>query len=915
MPKAASALSWSATEETYVLSGSPSGQDRSLTPDSPAWFAWLAEQSSFAFHGQAGSYTARLEAVQRGGRYWYAYLRKGQQVRKKYLGKTADLTLARLEQVARLLHPEWAGPILLSTALPKRKAHHAPAHTPQVVTSAHAQQTLDEPAPVVQAHTDTAPALPAQPLQPHLATKFYVPRPPARLVHRTRLIERLRQGLSQTLILLCAPAGFGKTTLVAEFLADCGLPAVWLSLDAEDNDPQRFLSTLLAAFQTHDPSLGASVQAHLSSPHGLQGLSLSAVFTQLAGDLTSRNRGEFFLVLDDYHTITLEPLQHALAQLLEHCPPQLHLFITSRSDPRLPLSRLRARGQLCELRATDLQFDLAEAGSFLHLALSRDLEPSTLEAILGRTEGWIAGLQLTALLLQGQRSEAEVRQVLAETLGTHRYLVEYLGEEVFSRQPEAVQSFLLHTCILERFSAPLCAAVSGRSLQESAAILASLERETLFLVPLDAGGAWYRFHPLWASVLRVLLVRTLGAEGRAALCGRASRWYEQHDLPAEALEAAIQADEFERAVELVEHLGPLLFIRSQYYTLRRWIEHLPYDLWATRPIICLTYAWALFLSGAQDASIVPLEEAERLFRGAQNSVGVGMAKALRALAALLWADGREALREGRQALALLPPGELRLRSLSLSVVGGGHWLLGEMEMAWQRLLEARQLHEQNAQMPPALLLNITLEGHMLLSQGRLHEAAERYQQVIEAAAERRDYAIEATIRQAMICYEWNAFERAEGQLAEVITESQTLVASTFFLSPRHFSFRRVRTSRQNASPSWSCETVNNTAMRQDCEHDARYLKARAVPNERCSCRGDPHDQSADVARYEYKLRPNGKSTTWPETERAASDPDVCDPQSNWPQCGSHDFCYPETWLPHASAMHTPVPAGILLLHR
>src|SRR5437660_6678629 len=287
MPKAVSTLSWSAAEETYVLSEPPSGQGRSITPDSPAWFTWLAERSSFAFHGQAGSYSARLEAVQRGEGYWYAYLRTGQKVRKKYPGKTTDLTLARLEQVARDLDAERA-----DTALPTRQEHHAPA-----------QKTMDGPAPVVKDPTDTATAMPAQPL---LSTKLYVPRPPARLVHRSRLIERLRQGLSQSLILLCAPAGFGKTTLLAEFLAGCGVPAVWLSLDAEDNDPQHFLSTLLAAFQTRDPSLGASVQAHLSSPHGLQGLSLSAVFTQLINDLTSRTSGEFLLVRSEERRVGKE---------------------------------------------------------------------------------------------------------------------------------------------------------------------------------------------------------------------------------------------------------------------------------------------------------------------------------------------------------------------------------------------------------------------------------------------------------------------------------------------------------------------------------------------------------------------------------------------------------------------------------
>src|SRR5213079_2934059 len=312
----------------------------------------------------------------------------------------------------------------------------------------------------------------------------------------------------------------------------------------------------------------------------------------------------------------------------------------------------------------------------------------------------------------------EVRAFLAETLGTHRYLVEYLGEEVFSHQPEAVQSFLLHTCILPRFSAPLCAAVSGESLEESSARLSSLEQANLFLVPLDAGGEWYRFHPLWASVLRLLLMRTLGAASVAALYGRASRWFEQ----------------------------------------------LPRELWTVRPIVCLYYAWALFLSGASDAYVAPLEEADRLFRGAQSRIGMGMVEVLRALAALLWMDDREALRASQQAVALLPASDLRLRSLSTSILGGSHFLMGEMELAWQQLVEARRLHEQSGSLP-ALLVNMNLQANVLAAQGRLHEAAERYQQVIEASAERRDNAIDASIRQAGILYEWNAFERAEADLA------------------------------------------------------------------------------------------------------------------------------------------------------
>jgi ATP/maltotriose-dependent transcriptional regulator MalT len=532
---------------------------------------------------------------------------------------------------------------------------------------------MDVPATVVKGPRDGSPARPSKPFHPLLSNKLHVPRLPARLVSRSRLIERLKQGLSQVLILLCAPAGFGKTTLLAQFLAECGLPAAWLSLDPEDNDPVRFLSSLIAALQTRDPSIGASVQALLSAPQGLQGLSLSAVFTLLINDLVDCDTGEVLLVLEDYHTITAESIQHAIASLVEHCPSQVHLVISARADPRLPLARLRAQGQLCECRVADLQFDAAEASRFLRTALQRDLEESTIATILSRTERWVAGLQLTSLLLQGQRTEAEVRLFLADALGSHRYLVEYLGEEVFSRQPQAVQSFLLQTCILERLSAPLCATVSGESLEESAALLALLERANLFLVPLDSRGEWYRYHPLWASVLRVLLVRKLEAAGMAALYGRASHWYEQHDLPSEAIEAAMQAGEFKRAAQLVDQLSRVMITRSEYATLRHWIERLPQQLWATRPMVCLAYAWSLLNSGAGKGYVAPLEEADRLFRHLESSVGVGIVEALRAIGALMWADGREALRASREALALLPAEERIWRSRCMSVVGGSLW--------------------------------------------------------------------------------------------------------------------------------------------------------------------------------------------------------------------------------------------------
>lgn len=776
MSKAVYALRWSATREIYTLSGPESEETLSPVPDGPAWFAWLAQRSSFAFHGQQGSYTARLEAVQRGGRYWYAYQRTGQKLSKKYLGKTADLTLARLEQVAKFLCGEGAGAASGDTALPTRAVQHKPA-PPTQVSIPPAPDTTDLPAPVGEEPVDVLTAIPGAGFHPLLSTRLHAPRPPAWLVHRSRLLERLSLGLSQALTLLSAPAGFGKTTLLAEFLAHHRLPAAWLSLAPEDNDPLLFLSSLLAALQTRDPHLGAGVQALLSSPLGPQGLSLSAVFTLLINELVSHDVGELVLVLDDYHTIMFEPIQHAIAELVEHCPPQLHLVIVTRADPPLPLARLRTRGQLCELRAADLQFDPAEARSFLHMVLERELEDSTIATILKRTEGWIAGLQLTTLLLQGRHNEAEVRQVFTDALGSHRYLVDYLGEEVFSHQSEAVQSFLLHTCLLERLSAPLCAAVTGSSVKESAALLAWLERANLFLVPLDERREWYRYHPLWASVLRVLLTRQYGGAGMAVLYERASQWYEQHDLPAEAIEASMHASAFERAARLVEQLCLALLARGQYDTLRRWIEQLPHALWATRAVICLAYACTLVLSGALDAYVTPLEEADQLYRRANNHAGRGMVATLRALAALMWGDGRQTLTSGREAFALLPTADLLLRGLSMSLIGGGYFLTGEVEAASLSLREAGTLHERTGSVG-VQLLNTLLLASVLALEGKLHEAADLYQWVIDHSAERRAYAIEAIIRQAALWYEWNATEAIEARLREAIAESRALVAST-----------------------------------------------------------------------------------------------------------------------------------------
>ncbi len=403
MPKVPTyTLAWSPATETYELYQTRNQGLLSIVPDSPAWFAWLEQVSSFAFSGKSGHYTARKEAKQRGNRYWYAYLATGEQLAKGYLGKTADLILARLEHIAGILSVQSAAqvPLPLSPAIDVDGEGGAARH----------------------------PLLPQwfDPLTSLLATKLHIPRPRPHLVLRPHLTEQLQQGMERTLTLISAPAGFGKTTLLAQWLAESGIPAAWVSLGPEDNDPTRFLSYVIAALQTLDVQLGTTALALLRTP---QPPLPEAVLAMLSNDLASREAGDFAHVLEDYHVITDEPIQRGMTFLLEHLPSQIHLILASRADPPLPLARLRAQGQLCEVRTGDLRFEAAEAGTFLQTMMGLDLLPEAIAILERRTEGWIAGLQLAALSLQGR---ADASAFLAAFSGSHRYVLDYLSEEVLA---------------------------------------------------------------------------------------------------------------------------------------------------------------------------------------------------------------------------------------------------------------------------------------------------------------------------------------------------------------------------------------------------------------------------------------------------------------------------------------------------
>jgi LuxR family transcriptional regulator, maltose regulon positive regulatory protein len=436
-----------------------------------------------------------------------------------------------------------------------------------------------------------------------LATKLYIPPPRPKVVLRPRLIERLNHGLSfdrtPGLTLISAPAGYGKTTLVSEWVAGCGLPVAWLSLDENDNDLARFLVYLIAALQTLETNVGKGAMGMLQ---GSQSAPTEVVLTTLLNEITAIP-GHFLLVLDDYHVIDSQPVDQAMAFLLDHQPPQMHLLIATREDPPLPLARLRACSQLTELRAADLRFTPVEAADFLNRMMSLNLSAENITALETRTEGWIAGLQLAAISIQGHQDTASF---IKSFTGSHHFVLDYLVEEVFQQQTESVQAFLLRTSILDRMCSPLCEAIMLNYSGCGQETLEYLEHNNLFIVPLDNERRWYRYHHLFAELLRQRLQQSApsGNEegGVTEYHIRASVWYEENGLEIEAFQHAAAANDIERAERLIEGKGMPLYFRGALAPLLSWLETLPTTVLDTWPSLWTTYA-SVSLATGQSAGI------------------------------------------------------------------------------------------------------------------------------------------------------------------------------------------------------------------------------------------------------------------------------------------------------------------------
>lgn len=615
-----------------------------------------------------------------------------------------------------------------------------------------------------------------------LRTKLHIPPRKLKLVLRPRLIEKLNAGLNHKLTLVSAPAGFGKTTLLSEWIRQVGQPTAWLSLDPGDNDPHRFWRYVTAALQTVDATVGQMVLGALESPPYPP---LDAIVTALINELIEVPT-PLVIVLDDYHAVEAELVHATMNSLLDHLPPQLHVVIATREDPPLSVSRRRGRSELIEVRTADLCFTIDEATDFLNTCMDLNLPAEDIAALTGRTEGWIVGLQMSALSMTGL-TPSEKHGFIAAFTGDDRYIGDYLVEEVLRHQPSHIRSFLLRTSILERLSGSLCGAVTGRD--DSQVILAALEQSNLFVFPLDNQRHWYRYHHLFADLLCRRLHDTTDVPDIRRLHLRASEWYEHEGFIAEAVSHALDTSDPQYAAAFIKRHAPTMLDRSETLLALHWLQALPEELIRACPFLCLSRAWSELYhpsrsmkdsaecaeqwvqdaETAWDARLRDQDEPDTIDRATQNRFS-GNVAALRAR--LSWRRGEPApktIELVNQALHVIPEEDLHLRSIVLYVLGSA--LLDETA-AIQPLIEARRAGEASGNLRIALLATC-IQACYIASQGQLQHAAAICREALRSIAEPfekagRPLPIAGAVYIALggVLQEWNDLEESERALSK-----------------------------------------------------------------------------------------------------------------------------------------------------
>ena len=627
-----------------------------------------------------------------------------------------------------------------------------------------------------------------------LSTKFNIPPLRSGLVPRPRLVELMATRLLQKeiferrLTLISAPAGYGKTTLALEAIKHIGLPIAWLSLDEADNDPRRFITYLIAAMGQVSESVGHSTVGMLQSP---QPPPDELLLTALVNEIATVSQ-PFILVLDDYHVIHTPPIHKQLAFLLDHQPANLHIVITTREDPLLPIPRLRARAQVLEIRQEDLRFTATETAEFLKSVMGLDLSPDEIAALERRTEGWIAGLQLAALSMRGR---ADLSGFIQAFTGSSRFILDYLIEEVFEGQSPHVKDFLLKTSILERLSGSLCDAVTEKSVSQE--MLETLEQANLFIVPLDQSREWYRYHRLFADLLRHRLRTSSITE--SALHQHASQWYEANDFPADAIRHALAGLDWERAASLIGVNSEALLKRGEVMTVIGWFQALPEDMLLSDPKLCFEYCWPLLLAGQYDIAAPLLERVEQAAK--ESPPFLGEVFAAQAYLAFGRNDHALMVEKSQQALALLPKSSLNSRGIVAMNLGLAYWHMGNMRDAEKVLPEALETGQNTGNLYAAVT-SVIFMGRVFAVRGQLHQAAEYFERAVQMGG---DIPINALAHMDLgtLHYEWNDLGKSEEHLqkAELLSQrgqNDEFLTGCWMLQSRLFAAQGKITEAEEA---------------------------------------------------------------------------------------------------------------------
>jgi LuxR family maltose regulon positive regulatory protein len=586
-----------------------------------------------------------------------------------------------------------------------------------------------------------------------LATKFFAPPRPAHDISRPLLTKRLDAGLTCKLTLVCAAAGFGKSTLINQWAQDCPYPSAWLSLDEEDRDPNRFLEYLVASLEVISQTVGSGLAALL---RGSPPASAETVLTLLVNQL-SKIPGKLVLVLDDYHLAASTGVNESLTFLIDHMPAQLHLVIASREEPEISLGRLRVNGQLAEIRQKDLRFGLEEAAEFFNKGANTRLSKTQVHALETRTEGWISGLKLAAISL---RMHMDPETFIASFTGSHQFVQEYLIEEVLQQQPADVQSFLLRTSVLDRLCGSLCDAVLQSNGGQQ--ILHQLDNTNLFIVPLDSERRWYRYHHLFSDLLRQRLGQS---EPAAPLHHRASQWYEAQGMEVEAFHQATLANEIADAIRLIEGNGMPLYFRGVTAPVVQWLSSLTHTTLNTYPFLWVAFSWSLLFAGQPGQLEEKLSGAEAALRGSLQDASTtdtyGQIAVLRAWLAVYRNEAQTIYADASRALELLNPESRPARTAAHCALGVSQMFRGERAQASAAFSEVIGAGLSSGNVMFSAVAATALAG-IQATEYQLHSAASTYREVIKMIGDPTHVlGFEAHLGLAKILYDWNALDEAE----------------------------------------------------------------------------------------------------------------------------------------------------------